>query len=612
VAFDSGAAQLMPLAVAVPILAACVVVAVGEHVRRPLVDGFATLVSAGVVGMTVALAVSASHGRVVTWTGGWRPAHHTGVGIALIADPLSATIAVVTASLMTLALLYGWRFFESVRSHFHALMLLFLAGMEGFALTGDLFDMFVFFELMGAVAYALTGFKIEDESALQGAVNFGVMNSLGAYLSLSGVGLLYARTGELGLPQLSDALHGHRPDALVVGAFVLVSCGFLVKGAMAPFHYWLADAHAVAPTPVCVLFSGIMVELGVYGVARLYWIVFSGTIPHAPVRVAFLVFGALTAVVGAVMCFAQRHLKRLLAYSTIGHVGLFLMGFGLLDTDGTAGTAVYVLGHAGAKSALFLLTGLLLNRYGTVDEIQLRGKGREARLSPWLFLVGGLALAGIPPFGTGLGKDIVEAAGIKAGYGWVPVVFVFTSAVTAGAVIRAALRVYFGVGEVPDELDQPESTSGEEDTEVDRPIGRMPALMGFAIVTLLAGSLAVGLIPGLGARSAHVADHFVDRSGYVAQALDAAPPTPAHPAEGMHWTASGLALGSLSGLLAIVLALIALYPHALPRAAGRLAAPFAPPLHVLRRLHSGHIGDYVAWLFLGLAAFAALVGLPLR
>src|SRR6185437_2075898 len=118
------------------------------------------------------------------------------------------------------AFLYSVRYLDSVEAHYHCLMLLFLAGMVGFALTGDLFDMFVFFELMGAAAYALTGFKVEDASALQGALNFGIINSLGAYFSLTGVGILYARTGQLQLPLLAKAVDQRRASALVVLAFV--------------------------------------------------------------------------------------------------------------------------------------------------------------------------------------------------------------------------------------------------------------------------------------------------------------------------------------------------------------------------------------------------------
>src|SRR6185312_7850061 len=168
--------------------------------------------------------------------------------------------------------------------------------------------------------------------------------------------------------------------------------------------------EAVAPTPVCLLFSAVMVELGVYGVARIYWTTFGEVLPEDAVRRALLVAGVLTAVVGAAMCFQQHHLKRLLAYSTIAHVGLFVTAVGTLDGPGTTGAALYVLGHAGVKGALFLMVGTMLNRYSSVDEATLYGRGKDARVMPWLFVLGGLGLAALPPFGTGLGKSIAEEA----------------------------------------------------------------------------------------------------------------------------------------------------------------------------------------------------------
>lgn len=141
------------------------------------------------------------------------------------------------------------------------------------------------------------------------------------------------------------------PQPLVVATFCLVAAGFLVKAAVAPFH-WTADTEAAAPSPVCLLFSGVMVVLGLYGTARVYWTVFAAALPPDVMRPALLVLGALTAVVAAVMYLLQRHLKRLLAYSTIAHARLFLTGLGALEGPGTA---VYVLGHAGVKGALFLL-----------------------------------------------------------------------------------------------------------------------------------------------------------------------------------------------------------------------------------------------------------------
>ncbi|HLI25026.1 MAG TPA: proton-conducting transporter membrane subunit, partial [Acidimicrobiales bacterium] len=238
--FDTAVSWLPPAAIATSILGAAFLLATGRRLARVTVDVVATALAAVVTALSATVLVSSAAGRVVTWLGGWTPVHGVSVGIVLVSDPVGAGMAMVAAALTTLTLLYSWRYFESDEAHYHALLLLFMAGMLGLAYSGDLFDLFVFFELMGAAAYALTGMKVEDASALQGALNFGIINSLAAYFSFAGVGLLYARTGDLGLPDMGQALAHHRPDALVVAAFVMVLTGFLVKGALVPFHFWLA------------------------------------------------------------------------------------------------------------------------------------------------------------------------------------------------------------------------------------------------------------------------------------------------------------------------------------------------------------------------------------
>jgi multicomponent Na+:H+ antiporter subunit D len=590
--FDTGVAWLPPVAISIPIVLAAVLLAGARTLPRQALDVVATAGAGAVVVVTGVLLAHSSNSRV------------------LVSDPLGDGIALLAASLLLLAMLFSWRYIESAEGHFHCLMLLFLAGMEGFALTGDLFDMFVFFELMGAAAYALTGMKVEDVGSLQGGMNFGIMNSLGAYIALAGVGLLYSKTGNLGLPQLGQIL-GHQPrSTVVVAAFVMLMAGFLVKGAMVPFHFWLADAHAVAPAPVCVLFSGVMVPLGVYAAFRVYWAAFPAQLAPADVRRTFVVLGAVTAIIGATMCLTSRNFKRLLAYSTIAHVGLFLTALGFLTSAGTAGAALYIVSHAGVKSALFLIGGVMLARYGSVDELDLHGRGRDTRLIKWLAVVAGLALACLPPFGTALGKSIAEDAGTKAGYYWAPALFVLISALTGGAVLRATARIYFGLGPKPEETEEPDQTSGSQEEREGQPLQQVPLTMVAPIVILLLGALAVGVIPGIHSAAERAAAFFVDGTGYQDQALLGAPARIASVHKG-NWTGEGLGLDFASAVLALGVAAVGLWGHAIHERLPLRGARHKP-ISALRTAHSGHIGDYVAWLMLGLAALGGFIGLPGR
>lgn len=607
--FDNGAAMLSPVVVAIPIVMACILLVAGRRLARVAVDVVAIATALVLVGLLGYLLATAAPGRIITWAAGWSPHHGYSVGIVFVVDPLGAGIALLACCLMAIALTFSVHYLDAVEAHYHCLMLLFLAGMIGFSLTGDLFDLFVFFELMGATAYGLTAIVVEDESALQGGINFGIVNSLGAYLSLAGLGLLFARTGSVGLPQLHVELAHRRPDALIVAAFVLVLVGFLVKGAMVPFHFWLADAHAVAPAPVCLLFSGVMVPLGIYAVFRIYWTVFAPVLPMADVRRAFIVLGATTAVLGAVMALSQRHFKRLLAYSTIAHVGLFLVALACLSVSGTAGALLYAAGHAGVKGALFLIAGVMLAQYGSVDEYDLYGRGRGHKAMGVALVIAALGLAGLPPFGTALGKALSEDAGSAAGYSWVPVLFVAVSALTAGAVLRVAGRVYFALGPKPVEWSQVRAGGSGEVTG--SRFERLPWTMSAAIVVLLVGGFAIGLIPGAHSVANRAAASFIDSAGYAHQALYRAPGV-ISARTASNWTGLGLGLGVVSAALACAVAAAALYGgNMLARLVPGLRAVFRP-VEFLQRLHSGHVGDYVAWMMMGMTVLAAFVGLPLR
>src|SRR5437868_6384090 len=303
--------HLSALPVVVPLIAAPILVATGAFAPRWVNDSVGLVTALTVTVLCILLTVHTWQQLLAYWLGGWRPIHRVAIGISLSIDPLGAGMAAFASVLVAAALTYSLRYFDAVKGLFHALMLLFMAGMVGFCLTGDLFNLVVFFEVMSAAAYALTAYRIEERAPIQGAINFAITNSVAAYAMFIGVALLYSRTGALNLAQIGTALGGHHADPLVIVAMALLFAGFLTKAAVVPLHFWLADAHAVAPTPVCVLFSGVMVELGIYAIARLYWTVFAGPLAaHAEeLRAILIAFGTATALWGAVMCFAQRHIK---------------------------------------------------------------------------------------------------------------------------------------------------------------------------------------------------------------------------------------------------------------------------------------------------------------
>jgi len=587
------AGVLVPLPVAVPLLVGAVLLLVGKFLPGRIPDAVAAATAVLVVVIDAKLAAHAAQGPLVYWMGNWQPRAGVTLGIAFVVDEAQAILGAFIALLFAASFAFAWGYFEDIRAFFHVLMLIFLAAMQGFCLSHDLFNFFVWFEVMSVTAFALTAYRLEADP-LEGALNFTVTNTIGSFLILGGIALVYSLAGMLDFGALARSLAHEPGDPVAVAAFCMIATGLLIKGAAMPFHFWLADAHAVAPSPVSVIFSGAMVPLALFGLGKIYWDAFQ---PVAAVQVLMdttvLALGMTTAVIGGLACLRQRHLKRLLAFSTVSHGGILLIGLALPGAASLGGFLAYFIGHGLVKGALFMVAGILLASAGGIDELWLRGRGRPLWPAGIAMAVAGILLGGAPFGLMDCGSRLMDAAAAARGEDWVLIAIVLGAACTGGAVLRGAGRIFLGLGEMPGE--EARGPSEEESEKPDRPLW----LMMLPVLLLLILALGTGL-PQVDETAVRAAGRFLAWDG-VASIAPVTPPPPAAVPTGVHPLVPWVSLG-----LAVLIAAHDLGRAWLPRTWRRRfeRAFFEPIFTAIDRTHDGVVGDYVAWILVGLALFS--------
>ena len=425
--------------------------------------------------------------KVIYHLGGWRGP----LGISLMIDGLSFFFSLIVLGLGLLVIIYSIPERHYGRTYYF-LLLISLSSMIGISFTADIFNMYVFYELLSLVVYLLIAYN-EKGMALKASFNYLIMGGVGLSFFLLGIGFLYAMTGTLDISHIAERLPAAFDSSvkMVIMSFVLIATGIGIKIAVFPLHGWLPDAHSMAPSPVSALLSGITVEIGIYCLIRVIYNVFSTeafSIIINSSHTILIVLGVVTLLFGAGMALVQTDLKRLLAYSTINQIGIILIGLGIGTELGLTGALFHVLNHAIMKSALFFCAGIMITEAGTREVQGLSGFIRQQPAIVFAFIIASLGMIGIPPTNGFVSKWLICLAAVEAGYTILAVIILIASAITAVYYFRV-IQVLFS---------SPSKQNPVLINEGGQIIHGGNFFRTWTIYILVAGCLLLGLVPALG------------------------------------------------------------------------------------------------------------------
>ena len=440
---DFSVTNLAPLSVLLPILGAAVAFTL---VRKPISQVTVTLSTLALtLGLEIWLLVDVwmYGGAQAVLLGGWEAP----IGIVLVVDRFSALMLVVSSVVVMLVLLFssaqGVGSDESPQqpvSIFHPTFLILTAGVSNAFLAGDLFNLYVGFEILLTASYVLltiggTGPRV------RAGVTYVVVSVVSSVVFLVAIAMIYGATGTVNMADLAMKLGDLDPDLQQLLHLMLL-VGFGIKAAVFPLSFWLPDSYPTAPAPVTAVFAGLLTKVGVYAIIRTETLLFPGD----RVNSLLLVIAGLTMIVGILGALVQFDIKRVLSFTLVSHIGYMIFGVAVANHIGLTATVFYVVHHITIQTALFLVTGLIEYRTGSANVERLGSMLKISPLVAVLYIVPALNLGGIPPFSGFIGKVGLVQAGVTNGTGlaWMLVAAsILTSLLTLLVMMRIWTRVFW-------------------------------------------------------------------------------------------------------------------------------------------------------------------------
>ncbi len=492
---------LLPLPIVLPLVGAALSILVGRSRIAQRVVSITVLTS--LVAVSIALLVEVDRdGTLISDAGGWEAP----LGITLVADRFAAVLLVVAEVVLLAVLVYAIGEPGAERNHvgFQSAYLVLAAGVAASVLTGDLFNLFVAFEMMLTASYVLLTLGGRPEQVRSG-MTYIVISLIASTLFVTTLALLYSATGTVNMAQLATRLED-LPPGLAAMFSVLLLVVFGIKAAIFPLYFWLPDSYPIAPSPITAVFAGLLTKVGVYAIVRTQLLL----IPEGsrPANL-LLVVAALTMVIGVVGAIAQDDFRRILSFTIVSQIGYMVMGLGFFTLAGIAAVVFSMIHHIVVKTALFLVGGLVEHTGGSSRLSRIGGMVRSTPYLAALFLLSALSLAGIPPLSGFIAKLALIDAGIAERQYAVVAVGLVVSLLT----LFAMVRIWGGVFWSPPEVTPPE-------VEVTNRAGG-PWLMVAPTVALVAGSLAIAAAAGpIYSFSERAGRDLLDRDAYIGQVLD--------------------------------------------------------------------------------------------
>ncbi|GAA1730560.1 Na+/H+ antiporter subunit D [Microcella frigidaquae] len=390
---------LVPLVVLVPLFAAALTLVLGRRARPQRI--VAALALTAVLGISVALLIGVdAEGAVVVEAGNWA----TPLGIVLVVDRLSALMLVVSSVVLLAVLIFsiGQGLAdgddETPVSIYYPTYLILTTGVMVAFIAGDLFNLYVGFEILLVASYVLITLG-GTRSRIRAGVTYVIVSLLSSILFLAAIGMVYGALGTVNLAQVAERVQELPLDVQIL-LHVMLLVAFGIKAAVFPLSFWLPDSYPSAPAPVTAAFAGLLTKIGVYAIIRLETVIF----PTPELNPALLVVALLTMVVGALGAVAQADIKRILSFTLVSHIGYMILGVALGTVAGTAAAIYYIVHHIVVQTTLFLAAGLVEREAGSTSITRIGGLLASAPLVAVLFFIPALNLGGIPPFSGFIGK----------------------------------------------------------------------------------------------------------------------------------------------------------------------------------------------------------------